>query len=166
MTKLLQILVAALLAAGCNSNTSTKAVAASPDLGAVHANAKPIGTTEAKIVRLDGCYEMIFRQDTAHLELSLQDTTVTGRLVYNWLQKDDNTGTIKGVLRNNVIMVDYYFESEGVMSVRELVLRVKDDELVQGFGDLEESQGKIIFTDHENLQYDTVHPFIKIPCSR
>jgi hypothetical protein len=159
-------LLAAAVTAGCNSNSDTNDTAANDGTGSVHGNATPIGTTDTKPLILDGCYEMIIRQDTAKLELTIQDTTVTGRLVYDWHEKDRNTGTIKGVLRDSVIIADYQFESEGMMSVREVVLRIGKDALSQGFGELSDNNGKIVYTDPSNLQYDTIHPFIKVPCTR
>ncbi|HEY0065791.1 MAG TPA: hypothetical protein VGB46_00460 [Flavisolibacter sp.] len=156
--------MAAAIMAGCNSNTGTDNTTANDGTGSVHGNATPIGTTHTKPLILDGCYEMIIRQDTAKLELTIQDTTVTGRLVYDWHEKDGNTGTIKGVLRDSLIIADYRFESEGIMSVREVVLRIHDDGLTQGFGELSDNNGKIVYADPSNLQYDTIHPFIKVPC--
>lgn len=159
-------LLAAAIVAGCNSNTDTADSTGSDGTGTVHGNATPVGTTDTKPLILDGCYQMIIRQDTATLELTIQDTTVTGKLVYDWNEKDRNTGTIKGVLRDSLIIADYHFESEGMMSVREVVLRIGNDALSQGFGELSDNNGKIVYTDPSNLQYDTIHPFIKVPCGR
>lgn len=163
-SRIMVFLLAAAVTAGCNGNTGTDDTANNDGTGSVHGNATPIGTTDTKPLILDGCYEMIIRQDTAKLELTIQDSTVTGRLVYDWHEKDRNTGTIKGVLRDSLIIADYQFESEGMMSVREVVLRIGKDALSQGFGELSDNNGKIVYTDPSNLQYDTVHPFIKVPC--
>jgi hypothetical protein len=89
---------------------------------------------------------------------------VSGTLRYDWHEKDHNSGTIKGVLRNNSIYADYTFESEGMTSVREVVFKIQDTVLLQGFGALTEENGKIIFQHRDSLQFDTIHPFLKIMC--
>lgn len=165
LSKITFFLLAAALVAGCNSNSETNK-AGSDSTGTVHGNAKPIGTTDTKPLMLDGCYEMVIRKDTATLELTVQDSTVTGKLVYDWFEKDGNSGTIKGVLRDSLIIADYHFESEGLMSVREVVLRIQNNTLAQGFGELSDNNGKVVYSDPSNLQYDTVHPFVKVPCGR
>ena len=38
--------------------------------------------------------------------------------------------------------------------------------LVQGFGELTDLNGKIIFVNKDDLQYETIHPFVKIECKQ
>jgi hypothetical protein len=129
-----------------------------------HNNGDATGVIGAKPIALNGCYQMTLKRDTATLNLSVKDTTVTGTLRYDWHEKDRSNGTIKGVLRNNSIYADYTFESEGMTSVREVVFKIQDTVLLQGFGALTEENGKIIFQHRDSLQFDTIHPFLKIMC--
>jgi hypothetical protein len=129
-----------------------------------HNNGDATGVIGAKPIALNGCYQMTLKRDTATLNLSLKDTTVTGTLRYDWHEKDHNNGTIKGVLRNDAIYADYIFESEGTTSVREVVFKIQDTVLLQGFGDLTEENGKIIFQHRDSLQFQENHPFLKIMC--
>ncbi len=101
------------------------------------------------------------KNDSGWLNLTVNDTVVTGDLKYNLYEKDKNAGTIKGVLRDSLIIADYTFHSEGTTSVREVIFKISGDTLIQAFGDLVEKDGKIIFTNKNDLQYITTNPFIK-----
>lgn len=129
-----------------------------------HAGAKPTGVIGSKPMVLAGCYEMTIKRDTATLNLQVQDTAVSGNLQYRWAEKDGNTGTIKGVLRDSLIIADYTFQSEGTTSVREVVFKIHNNTLVQAFGQLIDQAGKIVFIDRAGLQYMHENPFVKVPC--
>jgi len=161
MNKILRLLFLLCFFSCAENNNST----AGNDAGeTIHANAKDSIITQAEPFVLSGCYQMTMKQDTANLQLNLMDSTVTGKLQYDWNEKDGNTGTIKGVLRDSLVFADYTFESEGLMSVREVIFRLHDHSLIQGFGQLEEKKGKIVFKDKGSLQFDTTHPFFKTRC--
>ncbi|OLY93919.1 hypothetical protein SAMN05444008_11125 [Cnuella takakiae] len=148
-------------AAGCSGNETTTET----DETGVHAAADPVvGFAQSEPFVLTGCYEMTHKRDSATLQLEVQDSVVTGRLVYRRYQRDGNTGTIKGVLRDSLILADYTFQSEGLTSVRELVLKIKDTTLVEAFGDLKNEGNKIVFSNTANLQYMEENPFVKVAC--
>lgn len=130
-----------------------------------HSNAEKYIDTSVKVIRLDGCYQMTIKRDTANMKLNIVNSTVTGDLVYDWNEKDGNAGTLKGVLRDSLIFADYSFQSEGMTSVREVIFKIKDDSLQWGYGNITEKEGKIIFRDRDKIQFDSNSPFIKIPCT-
>ena len=132
----------------------------------VHSRAADTIVTNARPLVLSGCYEMVMKQDTASLVLHVTDTTVTGNLNFHWYQKDRNEGTLKGVLRNDMIYADYSFQSEGLTSVREIIFKIKDTTLLQGTGELAEQNGKIVYQDKENLSFNETYPFIKVACNK
>lgn len=154
--------------ASCAGEGSRSTTAAdTTDAGeTVHSGAKPVSLPDTQPLVLTGCYEMIMKKDTAFLSLALQDTTVTGRLDYHWYEKDRNTGTLKGVLRNDMIYADYTFESEGMTSVREVIFKIHDTTLLQATGELRKQNGKVVYSNTDNLDYDTTNPFIKVACNR
>ena len=154
------------LVAACNSNTAndTTTLQEGATEGSVHAGAADTIVTGAKPFALEGCYEMTLKKDSAFMQLQLQDSIVSGTLNFNFFEKDRNTGTFKGVLRGDKILADYTFQSEGVTSVREIVFLLKDGTLLQGFGNLKEEGGKLVFANREELQYQKANPFIKINC--
>jgi hypothetical protein len=151
-----------LFLAGCNNQPVADAPAATG--GSVHSNADDTLTTGNTPVVLNGCYEMILKQDTATLRIDLKDSTITGELAYHFKEKDRNNGTLKGVLRDRYIYADYTFASEGTTSVREVVFRIEGQTLVPGFGDITEAGNKIVFRDKAAIQYGTEHPFVKVSC--
>lgn len=150
----------------CNNNAATteeaKDTAASSQT--IHNNIRDTVVTGATPVVLNGCYQMTLKRDTAILRLDVQDSTVTGDLRYAFYEKDHNAGTIKGVLRNDTIYADYTFQSEGMTSVREVVFQVQGNTLLQGFGDLTEQNGKVVFQNRRKLQFQEANPFLKITC--
>ena len=153
-------LIAALLIFGaCNDNTTSTA----PN-GSVHAGATDTITTHQTPFVLTGCYEMTLKRDSAFLDLQVKDTVVTGTLQFQFFEKDNNTGTLQGVLRNDMIIADYTFRSEGVTSVREVVFKIKEGTLLSAHGTMVEKDGKLVFTDKEALQYQTQNPYIKVDC--
>lgn len=113
---------------------------------------------------LAGCYEMTIKRDTAFLSLKVEDTLVSGKLRYDWHEKDGNVGTIKGVLRDSLIIADYTFGSEGLISNREVIFKIEDETLLQGFGELVERNGGYMFQDRSQLQFMKSTPFVKIDC--
>ena len=130
----------------------------------VHGNAKDTIVTGAKPVIVAGCYQMAIKKDTAFLELAISDSIVTGALDYKWNQKDNNKGTINGVIRDSLIVADYNFQSEGVMSVREVIFKIYPGKLIQASGEIEEHNTKQVFKDLHHLQYDTLLSFYKALC--
>jgi hypothetical protein len=113
---------------------------------------------------LAGCYEMTMKRDTATLSLQVTDTVVSGRLRYDWNEKDGNVGTIQGVLRDSLIIAHYTFESEGLISMREVIFKIEDQTLLQGFGELEDRNGAYVFSNPAQVQYMKSTPFIKVDC--
>ena len=130
----------------------------------IHTNVQDTVITSAQPIALNGCYQMILKQDTATMQLTVKDSTVTGELQYDRHEKDRNTGTLQGVLRNDVIVADYTFQSEGTTSVREVVFKIQDRALLEGFGAVTEQNGKTVFQNKDGLQFQTATPFRKIAC--
>ncbi|MGB8190707.1 MAG: hypothetical protein WCF67_02255 [Chitinophagaceae bacterium] len=115
-------------------------------------------------IPLDGCYRMVINRDTANLRLNVVDSLVSGHLSYHWAEKDHNDGSVKGIVRNNLVILDYTFRSGGMMSVRQVVFKMAGTALVEGYGDLNTSSDTVRFKNINGLDYQTAHPFIKIPC--
>ena len=150
-------LILFIFCAACNE-------AAPPEESAVHANATDTITVASTPIVLTGCYQMTLKRDSAILDLNIKDTTVSGRLDYIFFEKDQNKGTINGVLRNDVIHADYTFESEGKTSVREVIFKISGDTLIPAYGELMQRDDKIIFANKDALQFNDLHPFIKVAC--
>jgi hypothetical protein len=151
-----------LVACSNNDNINSEPVT---QINTVNNQAKNTFDTSARIIDLSGCYQMTIKQDTATLELNVKDSVVTGKLIYDWNQKDSNTGTIRGVVRGDLIHADYTFESEGMTSVREVIFKLEDSLLQQAVGDLDQQNNKIVYRNKSNLDFNVMPPFMKIDCS-
>lgn len=101
------------------------------------------------------CYRGILSKDTTDLQLTITDNnTVSGQLTFNRFEKDDNKGSITGEKRGDTLIAFYTFQSEGMSSVREVVFLKKGNALVEGFGDVEEKEGRVIFKDRSKLKFE------------
>ncbi len=109
------------------------------------------------------CYVMANGKDSATLQLTLSGVSFSGRLIYNLFQKDKNEGEISGIVNDTLLLGNYTFMSEGMTSIREVVFKLKDGKLYEGFGEVIEKANGVSFTDITKLQYHPV-PFIKVSC--
>lgn len=131
-----------------------------------HSNATETAPIGLPAQTVNGCYQMVLKNDTAKMQLQLQDSTITGSLSYHWYQKDWNDGTLKGVMRGDTIVADYIFKSEGITSIRQVRFLLQPNGLAQGQGELTEQNGKIIYRQPQALLFDTVHPFLRVDCPK
>jgi len=102
------------------------------------------------------CYRYATDKDTVTLQLSTVGNHVTGELVYDWAQKDRNSGTLNGEVRGDTLVTDYIFQSEGMESVREEVFLKKDGNIHIGYGEAEERGDKWVYSDHAQLKFDEI----------
>ena len=156
------ILLAGIVAccAACNDAVNRQEETQTKDTAVVdnsHVSATPIP--------LDGCYKMIFQYDTVTMRLNVIDSFVTGDLSYHLYAKDQNNGSIKGVIRDSLIIADYTFRSEGMMSVRQVAFKIQaSTALVEGHGELNTKSDTFRFKDVNSLTFQYDRPFVKIPC--
>ena len=140
MEKMLMVL--ALVAVGCKKNENSRAIdAAAPEASA--------------LVPAKTCYAYMRNKDTITLSLSMDANNANGLLDYKLWEKDANTGTISGTFIGDTLYADYTFKSEGTTSVREVVFLREGDKLVEGYGDMEEKDGKMMFVNPKNVSFKT-----------
>lgn len=113
---------------------------------------------------VEGCYSMVIGKDSAFLHISTSGTEVTGDLMYNRFEKDDNDGSITGTLEDDKIKAWYKFSSEGMISVREVYFKIIDHKLAEGYGDVELKHDSAYYKYPTALKYEATHPFVKVPC--
>ncbi|MCZ4245634.1 hypothetical protein [Pedobacter punctiformis] len=110
------------------------------------------------------CFLYAKNRDTATLKLNTTDTLISGDLSYNLFQKDKNTGKIEGIVKGDTLIADYTFQSEGMQSVRQIVWLKQSGKLVEGFGDVEEADGKVKFKNISKLKFGKAIEFSKTDC--
>jgi hypothetical protein len=109
------------------------------------------------------CYSTADK-DNVVLKMNISDSAVTGTLVYNLYEKDKNLGTCEGKLYGDTLIANYHFMSEGIKSVREVAFLIKDSIAIEGFGDVEEKNGAMIFKDPKSLNFKNGLLLKKIDC--
>lgn len=112
-----------------------------------------------------GCYQQVFKKDTSLLTLEVKDSTVQGSLYYHRYEKDRNTGTFTGTIKDSLLTVMYTFQSEGMTSQRQVIFKRVNDQLYEAIGPRDEATGKSIYIHSDQLQYNQLPPFIKVDCN-
>ena len=109
------------------------------------------------------CYSATDK-DTVILRVNVSDSSVKGTLVYKLYEKDKNLGTLQGKLFGDTLIANYQFMSEGIKSVRQVAFLIRDSIAIEGFGDVEEKNGAIIFKDPKSLNFKNGFILRKIDC--
>lgn len=123
---------------------------------------KGISTIKSSVT---GCYVYTGNGDTIHLELREKNGSVSGKLIYQLDGKDRNTGTILGSMREDVLLADYTFRSEGITSVRQVAFKKKGATFRDGTGEMIEKNGKMWFSNPDKLKFNTGPILAKTVCN-
>ncbi len=108
------------------------------------------------------CYTWGVGESTAKARIRIDSGKVNGTLDFDYAEKDDSKGNLAGTLNNDIILADYTFTSEGQKSVMEVVFRVEGNKLIQGFAEMEERDGKVVFKDPVKLSFG--NEFVRTDC--
>jgi len=111
-----------------------------------------------------GCYVYNDNRSTISLQVLKKGDSITGTLLFALAEKDKNTGRFKGQVKNNVLLADYTFESEGVESVRQVAFKIKSDTLLQGYGPMELKDSIQVFKNPSSLTFNAEFPLVKKAC--
>jgi hypothetical protein len=132
-----------------------------PTVDTIATVAQPIDPTLA-----DGsyCYRSVSGKDSVLLHLKVAGNIITGGLNYDFAEKDQNTGTISGQMKGDTLLATYTFMSEGKESQREVAFLKKGEELVEGYGDIRQDNGKTIFVNTDSLNFTSAKPLTKTDC--
>lgn len=149
-----------LFAAGCNSESNSENSAAPANVESNSTDKNP----DAVTANISGCYASNVKKDSALLKLTISGTNVTGELSYHLYEKDNNSGTIKGSVKSNLIVANYTFQAEGMTSLRQVVFKMNNDTLVEGFGDIMMKGDTAEFKNISALQFQNDRPFLKTIC--
>ena len=111
------------------------------------------------------CYANYSKKDSIKLELTTNENTITGTLQIKLFEKDENKGTFKGIIKGDTLVADYVFMSEGIMSTRQIAFIKRNNNLIEGYGDVEEKDGKILFKNASKLNFNNSTPLVKVICT-
>ncbi len=82
------------------------------------------------------CYLYDSNGNVVSLQVHYNKDKVDGNLTYSLNEKDSNKGTFNGTFENNILLLDYTFQSEGTESTRQLAYKLVDNKLVEGYGEI------------------------------
>ena len=122
---------------------------------------KGISTIKSSVT---GCYVYTGNGDTILLNLREKNGSVSGKLIYQLDGKDRNSGTIVGSMREDVLLADYTFRSEGLISRRQVAFKKKGTTFRDGTGEMTEKNGKMWFSNPDKLKFNAGPVLIKTVC--
>lgn len=153
----LVLFIAAIATASCNNEP-----AKSNEVSTITDTTKPV---ENKVmIPASTCYSSITGKDTVLLKVETFPNVVTGKLTYKLYEKDSNSGNFNGVMKGDTLIADYTFLSEGKSSVRQVAFIIKNNTATEGYGNMEEKAGKMVFKNIQNLTFAKGLKLSKIEC--
>ncbi len=153
MKQIFALPVIVLLLSACNNNS-------------IEPTTTPVAAEEKKVAPAHSCYVYTSAKDTVNLHLQISGNIVTGDLSYNYFAKDKNTGTIQGNMKGDTLYAEYKFMSEGTASIREVVFLKKENDFVEGYGDAEEKNGRMIFKNKSGLNFNNNLILKNVACEK
>ena len=153
----LLLFLAPITIASCNDEPKK-----STEVTTIADTSKPV---ENKImIPASSCYSSITGKDTVFLKTEIFPNVVTGILSYKFHEKDSNKGEIDGKLSGDTLIADYRFMSEGKQSTRQVIFLIKDSVATEGYGNMEEKNGKMVFKNVKDIAFDRGLQLKKISC--
>lgn len=128
----------------------------------------PSPPKEAEIVEPSGnqCFALRNGKDTIELNFNVNShQEVNGNLRYTLYEKDKNQGIINGNMVGDTLIADYTFNSEGVSSVRQVIFLQREGVLIEGYGDVIQTNDKVSFKNKKTLKFDVKNALLKVDCN-
>jgi hypothetical protein len=120
--------------------------------------------TDTKANSLVNCYQYANQSDTVTLKLVHIGESITGTLVYQLKEKDGNKGTIQGSMRNDLLLADYTFMSEGIQSIRQVAFKQSGNTFIEGYGESVDEKGTMKFKNIDSLNFSSSIKLQEIVC--
>lgn len=120
--------------------------------------------TKPVVVPKTECYAYELKGNKIDMQVDYDGTNLSGTLNYLFAEKDNNVGTFTGKLENEILLLEYTFQSEGVQSVRQVAFQIQGDKLVEGYGEMTDDGTH--FKDVSTLKFDSKMPLTKIDCPK
>ncbi len=157
MKKLALLALALLTIVACENNTKTENQSVTKEEITVKKSSE-------KRALETGCYEYNSDGNNVKMEITEVNKNVTGDLNIAYSEKDANQGEFMGTLTGDKLIGTYTFNSEGTESSREIAFLVKDNQLIEGYGDMNEDGTK--FKDVNAIKYKFTMPLTKVDCDK
>lgn len=126
-------------------------------------------TTQAEEVKVmipeQACYIGVIGKDTIFLKAERFPNVVTGKLAYRFYEKDKSQGELEGKMYGDTLVADYTFSSEGQTSIRQVAFLLQGADAREGYGELEEKEGKMVFKNRGQLRFTGSVLLKKVACA-
>lgn len=109
-----------------------------------------------------GCYVYSKYGTEISLKIVQNSPEVVGQLNIMHKEKDRNLGTFTGRRQGDKIIANYTFVSEGIESKRQVAYQLKDNQLIEGYGEMDDSGTN--FKDTSAIVYNSSMPLVKADC--
>ncbi|WP_341215343.1 hypothetical protein [uncultured Wocania sp.] len=157
MKKIALLTLALITIVACKNNTKT-------ENKSVTKEEKPFKELTEIPILDTGCYAYNKNGNNIKMEITKIDENVTGNLNIAYAEKDVNQGTFVGKLNGDKLIGTYTFNAEGKESSKEIAFLVKDNQLIEGYGELIENGTK--FKDVNAIKYTSTMPLTKLDCDK
>ncbi|AUC84727.1 hypothetical protein CW731_05205 [Polaribacter sp. ALD11] len=117
-----------------------------------------------KVILETGCFEFSNNGNIIHMKITKITENVSANLNIHYSEKDASQGTFEGKLYGDKLIGVYIFNSEGTESSRELAFWVKNNQLIEGYGELNENGTS--FIDRDAIKYTSTMPLTKVKCAK
>lgn len=130
----------------------------------IDAHFSPDSVAKAEI--MEDCFQFVKGKDTIRLRIQPEEINVTGELAYLFFEKDKSWGTIEGTLEDSLLIAEYTFLSEGDTSTRQVVFKRFAEGWKEGYGQIEEVDGVVVYKNIDSLDYNHEVNLVSIPCDQ
>lgn len=111
-----------------------------------------------------GCYAYTRNGDTVQLNIYEMGDSVKSSLLIALAEKDVNDGNYIASWKDGKLFGTFTFQSEGVVSSRQLAFQWKDQQLIEGYGEMDETGTR--FKHPDSIRYESKMPLTKVDCAR
>ncbi|WP_057936957.1 hypothetical protein [Algoriphagus resistens] len=112
------------------------------------------------------CFQYMGEKDTVRLTTHVDGTNITGSLDYSFFEKDKNSGAIEGEIRDNMIIAEYTFMSEGTTSKRQVVFKNTEEGWKEGYGEMKSVDGIPVQVNIDSLDFSHDMVLTPVPCDQ
>ena len=155
MKNLLSTSVLLLLLVSCKEHTTTTTTTT------VSTPTETEIVTDAKLEK--ACYGYDNDGSKITFDVTKTDDAVVGQLTFVLKEKDRNSGEFVGQIAGDKLMGVYTFMSEGVESKRELAFKIDGNQLIEGYGEMNDDG--TTFKDVSTISYTSNMPLILNGCN-
>ncbi len=148
--------IAVLFLSACDSRVTTSVAETKAMDTAIHSSSTISGKH---------CYAFVSDKDSIFMDVEINDKSATGKLIYKLSEKDKNVGTFEGTMNADTLFATYHFSSEGMMSDREIIFILNDNKAVEAYGELVEENGKMKFSNPQQLSLEQTFALSKVNCN-